>query len=197
LAFCALSTLMPLPNPHPLRRALLKTLPDWVGDHAAPANSLFYTAHKLDYSFNGQLTFVVDVRTQDAPLATYKCNLHDALAEWVVFAPLVIHWHPQAVRQHGQGQQIIAHALHVMQAGVAALGVDSRVLVASGNLTIERAGLPFFTSLNWPVVTEATLPQAQPQEPLQLVAQQLQTLTASFRKPGDGGVSFAYYKDNA
>jgi hypothetical protein len=148
----------------------------------------------IDTSFNQLPTLAVEIAYEGQALATWKCNVRTDIEGWLIFSPLVIVWAPEANRQHGQGQILMSAIAQALPHAARALGYDGRILLTSGNLTVERAGLPFFQSLGWPIVMSREQAGALcPHGPAALsVYMHLSAITAAYRAQHGGEVSFAY-----
>jgi len=136
---------------------LCRNLPQWINRYH-PADSYGrYHARELDYSFNGLPSLTVDMTGADGmPIAVYKCNISLVRGErrsWLVFSPLVVIWEKsKAERGPGFGRPVIAHSVAAI---VSFCETHVRhvpdLLIASGKLTVAKAGRPFFEDLGWEI----------------------------------------------
>ena len=127
-------------------------LPCWINLHRQRDERRRYQAKELDYSFNGLPTLTVGVSDAQARIAVYKCNIAliaDKERPWLVFSPLVVVWEKsKEERGPGPGRPIIDHSVSAITGFCEAYAHDiPNVLIASGNLTIAKAGRPFFEAL--------------------------------------------------
>ncbi|TNE32840.1 MAG: hypothetical protein EP349_00720 [Alphaproteobacteria bacterium] len=168
-------------------------LPAWIAAHTARDGALSFDVLPLDLSFNALPTFAVRVLDDGREIGVYKCNLSqftdEAGRDCVLFSPLVVTWRDGQVPQGDISRRIVAHCVRSAR-GFCSSKQDAPVmgvLVTSGNLTKERAGLPFFTALGWEIVTEETA-----QRPIyQLIIKSLEKAAATFLEEGGKPISFA------
>ena len=119
----------------------------------------------LDTHFNNSPTLACTISTAAGVLATWKCNLfpiivpvtstniaNDVPRLGLLCAPLVVIWQPEAVRPHGIGHQLMNTIADILPKAAQASGFTETIWLASGNLTVERQGRPFFESLAWPII---------------------------------------------
>jgi hypothetical protein len=137
---------------------LCRSLPQWINRHHPADSHGHYHARELDTSFNGLPSLTVDMSGADgAPIAVYKCNISLIRGErrsWLVFSPLVVIWEKsKAARGPGFGRLIIAHSVAAIVSYCEAhVRHIPDLLIASGNLTVAKAGRPFFEDLGWEIV---------------------------------------------
>jgi hypothetical protein len=139
---------------------LCRDLPAWINSHRKRDSRRSCHARELDYSFNRLPTLVVEVSSSQVRIADYKCNIvafRDGEQSWLVFSPLVVMWEKgKEERDPGWGRQIIDHSVSSI-AGFAQIRMRPvpNILIASGNLTVAKAGRPFFEGLGWEIVSPA------------------------------------------
>ena len=168
-------------------------LPLWIAAHMSGDGTLSFEALPLDLSFNALPSHAVRVLHDGREICVYKCNLAQFTDEdgrdCALFSPLVVTWRDGHPPKGDISRRIIAHCTDSAR-GFCSSKQDSPqmdVLVTSGNLTKERAGLPFFTALGWEIMTEET---AQRQI-YQMIIKSLEKAAAAFLEEGDRPVSFA------
>jgi hypothetical protein len=131
-------------------------LPGWINSHRQRDECRSYHAKELDYSFNGLPTLAVEVTSAQNRVAAYKCNItliRDDEQPWLLFSPLVVVWEKsKEERGCGQGRPIIDHSVSSI-AGFCETCARPipNILIASGNLTVAKAGRPFFEALGWEI----------------------------------------------
>ncbi|TVQ84034.1 MAG: hypothetical protein EA357_04105 [Micavibrio sp.] len=143
-----------------------------------------FFAQPVDTSFNKLPTFSVCVLREGEEIAVYKCNiLHDGSA--AVFSPLVVTWGKGGNPGGGISRVIIDHCIFSAGGYCRDLMPEiSEVIVTSGNLTEERAGLPFFQALDWTIIAED---EARADIKLHHVAQRIKAAAAPFINIEDTG----------
>ncbi len=165
-------------------------MPSWVARNAAQRGELQFFALPVDGSFNALPTFSVRVLRGRQEIAVYKCNmLRDG--DSAVFSPLVVTWGAGGNPGGGLSREIVDHCVFCACGYSRAVFPEiSDVIVTSGNLTEERAGLPFFQALQWQIVTESGARDA----PLRQVAVRLKKAASAFLDTKNGAaedISFA------
>jgi hypothetical protein len=137
---------------------LCRELPQWIGRHRPEDGYRRFQAQELDYSFNGLPTLTVGISGAHGRIATYKSNIvlipgeHDP---WLIFSPLVVIWEKgKEERGPGLGRAIIDHSVSSIAGYCEAhLRHIPNILLASGKLTMAKAGRPFFETLGWEITS--------------------------------------------
>jgi len=137
---------------------LCRGLPQWINRHRPEDERRRYRAKELDYSFNGMPTLTVEVTGAQGLIAAYKSNIALIPGErrpWLVFSPLVVVWEKsKEERGPGLGRPIIDHSVSSIAGYCEAHARHiSNILVASGKLTVAKAGRPFFEALGWEIAS--------------------------------------------
>jgi len=176
--------------------SFFSALSSWVAAYAAQDDDLDFYVLPLDLSFNALPTYSVRVLRENRAIALYKCNLAVLTDEdgraCALFSPLVVTWSEDRPPEGDISRRIIAHCLDSAHGFCASKQVmpEMDVIVTSGNLTKERAGLPFFTALGWDIVMAGAT-----QTPIyQKIITSLEKAAAAFLEENDGPVSFAVVK---
>lgn len=163
-------------------------LPSWVAAHLPAAGELCFDALPPDLSFNALPTYAVRVTAAGREIGVYKCNLAQFTGEdgrnCALFSPLVVTWRDGHPPKGDISRRIIDHCVKTARGFCPP---ETGVIVTSGNLTRERAGLPFFTALGWEIVTEKTARR----EIERTVLRGLEKAAAGFLEDADKPVSCA------
>lgn len=163
-------------------------------------NGLSFYTMPINTAFRGYRTLLTQVSQGDTPVATYQCNA-GYVDGWMVFYMLTVVWAEEGVRPKGSGKKIMEHCLRALDVYAKRAAVERGVLLTTGNLTEERAGLPFFTAMGWdtvflpPKFTRNDVGCGTKAEALHFVATHLDDATIKFRA-ADEGISFAFYAVN-
>jgi hypothetical protein len=141
---------------------LCQSLPAWINLYRSSDGLRRYRAKELDRSFNGLPTLAVEVSDATGRIAGYKTNaalIPAGETSWLVFSPLVVLWEKnKEERDRGLGRPIIDHSVSSISGFCRARARHiPNILVASGNLTVAKAGRPFFETLGWEIATPADL----------------------------------------
>jgi hypothetical protein len=135
-------------------------LPAWISLRRPEEGQRRYRAKELDRSFNGLPTLVVEVLGAHSLIAAYKSNIvlvPGGERSWLVFSPLVVVWERSTEeRGPGLGRPIVDHCVSSIAGFWEARARHiPNILVASGNLTVAKAGRPFFEALGWEIASPA------------------------------------------
>lgn len=162
-------------------------LSDWINTHHAHDAQFSFVAAPIDLAFNNLPTLCVKLFQDDVQQALYKFNIH-MHDDCIVFSPLVVMWAEGQTRIAGIDHAIINHCTESLTSFAKLYLVDIKnITLTSGNLTIERAGKPFFTKLGFDIITlnknaaGVWIGLAELENSLQQAALQIDTLSAPFR----------------
>lgn len=135
--------------------APLENLLPWISQHLGSLNGLQFVAQELDHSLHETVTIAIDVMAVGSKVATYKLNiLPDLDTNFLVLCPLVIMWAENGKhRKPGMDMIIIEHCLKWVDRLTKSLSKPVKeVILATGYLTVQRGGMPFFANLGWRAV---------------------------------------------
>jgi hypothetical protein len=127
----------------------------WINSELGSLNGLQFVAQELDHSLHESVTIAIDVVAAGSRVGTYKLNiLPDLDANYLVLCPLVIMWADNGKhRKAGMDTIIIEHCLKWVDRLTKTLPMSVKdVIVATGYLTVQRGGMPFFANLGWRAV---------------------------------------------
>ena len=177
-------------HPLPLYQSLhfFSALPSWIAAHIPADGHLSFEALPPDLSFNALPTHAVRVLSDGRDIAVYKCNLAQFTGEdgrdCALFSPLVVTWRDGHPPKGDISRRIISHCVNTARGFCPP---ETEVIVTSGNLTRERAGLPFFTALGWEIITQDNVRR----DVYKTILRGLEKAAAGFLEEGDGPVSCA------